>query len=57
MWEVRNLFKKIEFTDQELKIKLVNQHIDTDPNGWGHSYIFDIYEFKTTNQKHETKQR
>jgi predicted acetyltransferase len=47
VWEVRNLFRKIEFTDLEIKIKLVNQHIDTDPNGWGHSYIFDIYELQS----------
>lgn len=47
MFDFKNLLKRNEYCDDVIRIKLVNQHIDSNPNGWGHSYIFDIYERQT----------
>ncbi len=38
------LCKKPLLQDEEIKLKLVAKHKDTNPDGWGQSYVYDIYE-------------
>lgn len=47
MWAIKRFFQKTEYQDEDIKIQWVDQHIDSNPEGWGQSYIFDIIELKT----------
>lgn len=40
-----NLFRP-SLNDGEIKLKFVAKHNDSNPNGWGLSYIYDIIEIK-----------
>lgn len=40
-----NMFKP-SLSDGEIKLKFVSKHEDSNPNGWGLSYVYDIFEIK-----------
>lgn len=43
-----NLFRtRPDLNDGELELKLCEKHKDSDPDGWGQSWVFDIIEVAT----------